>query len=115
MTFLRYLFLGAVALILLFLAMANRQMVELRLIPQDLGMTLNFQDAISLPLFVVMTITPLAARVPYNAAALGPFNTVTDSISSGLMSETLLEPPSSLPALAPEATAEPLVNCTLLI
>ena len=31
-------------------------------------------------------MTPLPARNPYNAAALGPFRTVTDSISSGLMS-----------------------------
>ena len=46
--------------------------------------TLNFFPA--LPLLVVITITPLPALKPYNAAALGPLRTVTDSISSGLIS-----------------------------
>ena len=39
-----------------------------------------------LPSLVLMTITPLDARVPYKAAALGPFKTDTDSISSGFTS-----------------------------
>jgi hypothetical protein len=30
-------------------------------------------------------MAPYWARLPYNAAAVGPFNTVMDSISSGLM------------------------------
>ena len=38
-----------------------------------------------LPDLVVIKITPLLARIPYKAAAVGPFNTVTDSISSGLI------------------------------
>src|SRR5262245_7259411 len=35
------------------------------------------------PFFVVMTITPLAACVPYNVAAEGPFTISMSSISSG--------------------------------
>ena len=38
------------------------------------------------PRFVVMTMTPFAASVPYNVAADGPFTTSIDSISAGLMS-----------------------------
>jgi hypothetical protein len=38
------------------------------------------------PRFVVMTTTPFAAAVPYNAAADGPFTISMPSISSGLMS-----------------------------
>ncbi|MNR66295.1 hypothetical protein D3C85_1897080 [compost metagenome] len=39
------------------------------------------------PLLVVMSTTPLPALLPYKAAALAPFNMVTLSISSGLISE----------------------------
>ena len=38
------------------------------------------------PRLVVITITPLDARIPYNADAACPFSTFTDSISSGLIS-----------------------------
>ncbi len=57
------------------------------------------------PLFVVMINAPFEALEPYNAAAAGPFNTVTDSISSGLISlprlpkstlERSLDPPTLL-------------------
>jgi uncharacterized integral membrane protein len=54
MTFLRYVFLGLVALILMFLALANRQVVTLRLIPEDLGLRLPFAGEASMPLFVVI-------------------------------------------------------------
>ena len=37
------------------------------------------------PFLVVITIAPLAARDPYNAAALGLFSTVMETISSGFM------------------------------
>ncbi len=40
----------------------------------------------TVPFFVWMIITPLAAPVPQTAAAAAPFNTVTFSISSGLKS-----------------------------
>ena len=43
------------------------------------------------PFLVVINTTPFAALEPYNAAALGPFNTEMDSISSGLMS--VIPPP----------------------
>src|SRR5688572_26373014 len=43
------------------------------------------------PRFVLITITPLAASVPYRAAADGPLTTSTDSISSGLRSLTRLD------------------------
>ena len=39
-----------------------------------------------LPVFVVISITPLPALDPYNAAALGPLSTEIDSTSFGLMS-----------------------------
>ena len=38
------------------------------------------------PFFVVMTMTPFAASVPYSVAADGPFTISSVSISSGLMS-----------------------------
>ena len=41
------------------------------------------------PLFVVITITPLAALLPHNAAADAPLRTCVDSISEGLMSFSL--------------------------
>ena len=40
----------------------------------------------SLPFLVLIRITPLAALLPYNAAADGPLSTEIDSISSGLKS-----------------------------
>ncbi len=43
-----------------------------------------------LPRFVVMTIAPFAASMPYSAAASGPLRTVIDSMSSGLMSAARL-------------------------
>ena len=42
------------------------------------------------PFLVVITTTPLAAREPYSAAALGPLSTVSDCMSSGLRSERTL-------------------------
>jgi hypothetical protein len=42
------------------------------------------------PFFVVMIITPFAAREPYNAVAAAPFNTLIEAISSGLISVPLL-------------------------
>ena len=39
-----------------------------------------------LPSFVSITMTPFDARVPYNAAALGPLSTETEAMSSGFTS-----------------------------
>jgi hypothetical protein len=51
------------------------------------------------PFFVVMTMTPLAASVPYNVAAEGPFTISMSSMSSGLRSLTKLVvvPPVATP------------------
>ena len=46
----------------------------------------------SLPFFVVIRITPAAAREPYRADAAGPLRIDIFSISSGLISITRLEP-----------------------
>ena len=44
----------------------------------------------ALPFLVVIIITPAFARVPYKAAALGPFKISIFSISAGLISANLL-------------------------
>ncbi len=46
----------------------------------------------SLPLFVVITITPLAPLAPYNEVAEASLSTVTDLMSFGLISFN--EPPN---------------------
>ena len=38
------------------------------------------------PVFVVITTAPFEAREPYKAAAFGPLSTVSEAMSSGLMS-----------------------------
>ena len=53
MTFLRYLFLGVLALVLLVLALANRAPATLRVLPEDLGAYLGVTGAFTAPLFVV--------------------------------------------------------------
>lgn len=53
MTFLRYIFLGALALVLLVLALANRELVSLRLLPEDLGNYIGLSARLTVPLFVV--------------------------------------------------------------
>ena len=55
MTFLRYLFLGVLALCLLILALANRAPATLRLLPEDLGRYLGLGgQGVTAPLFVVI-------------------------------------------------------------
>ncbi|WP_299814384.1 LapA family protein [uncultured Jannaschia sp.] len=54
MNFLRYLFLGILALILLVLALANRGAVTLRLLPEDIGAYLGTGQGFTAPLFVVI-------------------------------------------------------------
>ena len=48
------------------------------------------------PFLVVMTMTPLAASVPYSVAADGPFTISMSSISSGVK---LLRKPNVVPPL----------------
>lgn len=54
MRYLRYAFLGALAIILVSISVANREFVTLKLVPEDLAGVLGFNFAISLPLFVVV-------------------------------------------------------------
>jgi uncharacterized integral membrane protein len=54
MTFLRLLFLGLLAFVLLVLAMANRIPVPLRLLPEDLSDFIGIRTDVTLPLFLVI-------------------------------------------------------------
>lgn len=54
MRYLRYLFLGVVGLILFALALANRDIVILRLVTDDVAGILDIPNKIALPLFVVI-------------------------------------------------------------
>src|SRR6186997_1293063 len=62
------------------------------------------------PFFVVIMMTPLAALDPYNAVPEAPLRTVTDSMSSGLMSLTLL--PKSKPPFKSSVPTTPLLTGT---
>lgn len=57
MTSLRYLFLGLLGLCLLVLALANRGIVTLRLLPEDLGYAFGIDPSVSLPLFVIVFLS----------------------------------------------------------
>jgi len=50
----KYIFLGLVGLVLLLVAVANREAVTLRLIPQELAEVLGRNFEVSLPLFIVI-------------------------------------------------------------
>lgn len=54
MRFIRYFFLGAIALILIVVAVANRQPVQLQLLPEDLAAFVPFAGSITVPLFLVI-------------------------------------------------------------
>jgi len=54
MRFIKYLFLGVVALMLIVVAVANRQLVELQLLPKDLAAFIPFSGQITVPLFLVI-------------------------------------------------------------
>ncbi|MEM7643498.1 MAG: LapA family protein [Pseudomonadota bacterium] len=54
MSFLRIVFLGLLALVLLILALANRASVTLRLLPEELGSYLGLRFDVTLPLFLVI-------------------------------------------------------------
>ena len=66
---------------------------------------LNFVSP-AFPLFVVIIITPAAAREPYIAAAEAPFNISILAISSGLISAIRLVGLSWLEELPPAEAAE---------
>ncbi|KAB7613367.1 LapA family protein [Amylibacter sp. SFDW26] len=54
MRFIRYFFLGAIALVLIIVAVANRQPVQLQLLPEDLAAFVPFAGSITVPLFLVI-------------------------------------------------------------
>ncbi|SIS69676.1 Protein of unknown function [Roseivivax lentus] len=54
MRYIRYAFLAAVAIVLIAVALANRGMVTLQLLPTDLSELLGLQRTLSLPLFLVI-------------------------------------------------------------
>lgn len=56
MRYLKYLFLGVLAAVLLTVSLANRGMVTLRLLPEELGSFAGINWAVDLPLFLVVLI-----------------------------------------------------------
>ena len=54
MRYLKFAFLGALGLILLTLALANRGAVTLRLLPEEMGAYLGVNWAVDVPLFLVV-------------------------------------------------------------
>lgn len=52
--FLRLVFLGIIAILLITVALANRQVVTLRLLPDDLAALLGLAQSLELPLFAVI-------------------------------------------------------------
>lgn len=54
MRYLRYLFLAVLGAALIVVALANRQMVELHLLPTELSGFLGFSWSLGLPLFIVI-------------------------------------------------------------
>ena len=52
--YLRYIFIALVALVLLSLALANRQTVPVRLFPEDLAALMGFGHGVQMPLFLVI-------------------------------------------------------------
>lgn len=54
MRYLRYLFLALLAICLVTIAMANRSMVTLRLMSEQLGDLIGVQGTVTLPLFLVI-------------------------------------------------------------
>ncbi|MDA5095525.1 LapA family protein [Aliiroseovarius sp. KMU-50] len=60
MRYIRYLFLAALAVGLVTIAMANRAMVTLNLLPEELSGFLGFGWSITLPLFIVIFLGIIA-------------------------------------------------------
>ncbi|MFV2051562.1 LapA family protein [Aliiroseovarius sp. YM-037] len=54
MRYLRYAFLAALAICLITVALANRSIVELRLLPEEVSELLGMNAGIQLPLFIVI-------------------------------------------------------------
>lgn len=54
MKYIKYLFLGVIGLALIVVALANREAVTLRLMPDEMSGALQMSGSISLPLFLVI-------------------------------------------------------------
>ncbi|WP_306006695.1 LapA family protein [Aquicoccus porphyridii] len=54
MRYIRYAFLAVLAVCLISVAMANRGMVELRMLPEELGNLFGLNRSVDLPLFIVI-------------------------------------------------------------
>ena len=54
MRYVKYALLALLAIVLVTLAIANREFVELRLLPSALTSLMGFQETVSLPIFVVI-------------------------------------------------------------
>lgn len=54
MRYIRYAVLGALAIVLVSVSLANRSFVELKLMPEALGELFGFNPGVSLPLFAVV-------------------------------------------------------------
>ncbi|MFT4959021.1 MAG: putative integral membrane protein [Paracoccaceae bacterium] len=63
MRYIRYAFLGCLGIILVSVSIANRALVEIRLIPDALGELIGFNMGFSLPLFVVILLGIAAGLV----------------------------------------------------
>lgn len=60
MRYIRYAFLGALAVVLVSIAMANRDPVTLRLLPDELAAQMGLARAIEVPLFLVIFAAVIA-------------------------------------------------------
>ncbi len=54
MRYLRYVLLAVIAIVLITVALANRQVVTLRLLPDDLAALMGLNHSVALPLFAVI-------------------------------------------------------------
>lgn len=54
MRYIRYAFLAALAIVLICVALANRELVTLKLLPVDVSLLLGIQETVQLPLFLVI-------------------------------------------------------------
>ena len=54
MRLIRYVFLGSLAVVLIAVALANRSMVTLRVLPEEMSGLLGFGWSVSMPLFLVI-------------------------------------------------------------
>ena len=56
MRYIRYVILAAIGVCLLVVAMANREMVTLNLLPPEVSLLVGYEASVSLPLFIVILL-----------------------------------------------------------